>query len=74
MLKSGSKTLSAPGRARRRLKRIQGAHKLAAANATMSRRVDMLRQQENQPVLKVENGVAVNLDYNNPSHSRWLED
>ncbi|MBM7648692.1 serine protease inhibitor ecotin [Bacillus ectoiniformans] len=56
------------------MKRIQGAHKLAAANATMSRRVDMLRQQENQPVLKVENGVAVNLDYNNPSHSRWLED
>ncbi|MDF0728662.1 hypothetical protein PY093_18720 [Cytobacillus sp. S13-E01] len=48
---------------------------LAVRNTIMSKRIEALRLNENEPVLKVDqNGVVTNLDYNNPQHLRWLED
>ena len=47
---------------------------LEAFNLDLSRKIDIQRVLKDSPVLEVRDGVAINLDYTNPQHLKWLED
>ncbi|MBY0098147.1 PspA/IM30 family protein [Mesobacillus maritimus] len=43
-------------------------------NQILSKQVDPQKILDQYPVIKVKDGVAIDLDYNNPQHLKWLED
>jgi hypothetical protein len=43
-------------------------------NQALSKQVDHQKVLGQYPVIKVKDGVAIDLDYTNPQHLKWLED
>ena len=55
--------------------RVRGkGHSLSSINNLLSRQVDTQKVLDNYPVLEIKDGIAVNMDYTNPQHLKWLED
>lgn len=47
---------------------------LAVDNRRLARQINVQRVVNHYPVLEVKDGVAINIDYTNPQHLKWLED
>lgn len=51
-----------------------GRTRLSVINERLASQINFQQIVENNPVIEIKDGIAVNMDYSNPQHLKWLED